>query len=122
MRVTVLLLPSGLLLLAARLVLQVQAHFAGQETTVRVARSLHLHLSIVCLLLHGLVAPVYSELSYPRFISKNCPSGMSHQLGSTGSRPLFLWYIFSQHVMDVIANSNELLATIANGNYQSCDT
>lgn len=69
-----------------------------------------------------MVSPVDSEFGYPWLISKDSSATLANQVLSTNFLPLFLGNSFSEDIMNVVANSDELLIAVANGNDQSCDT
>lgn len=70
----------------------------------------------------GAIIPIDLKLSDARLISEYGASGMRDDGGSVGCCSLFLGEGIIEDVVDIVANSNELLIAVADGNDDSSDT
>jgi hypothetical protein len=120
--VGVFLFAGGLLLLSGREqflpgeTLVVVAHHFAEEAAVGVGGAFHFHLAVVGFLLHGLVAPEYAKLGDSRFVDEYGPAGIVDELFDGCAGAFFFCDILVEQVVDVVADPDELLLAVANGN------
>lgn len=90
------------------------SHLIGKKAVIGII-SLMLDI-VVGLLLHRLIPPVYSKLGDSRLINKDGPSCMADKGLNISVRAFLLCELIIQHIMYIVANTNKLLISIANGN------
>ena len=117
MRIGVLLLPRRHFLLGGRPLLPIgPPHLPPQQTAVGVNGTLELNPGVVSLLLHGVVSPVDPELGDSGFVGEDSPTNERDKVLGGGLRAFLLGKVLGKDVVDVVADSDELLAAVANGN------
>lgn len=94
-------------------------HLIGKKAVIGI---INLMLGIVVrLLLHRLIPPVYSKLGDSRLINKDGPPCMADEGLNIGVRAFVLGELVIEDIMDIVANANKLLISIANGNDERSD-
>ena len=89
-------------------------HLIGKETVIGII-GLVLDI-VVSFLLHRLIPPVYSKLGDSRLIDKDGPPRMADKCLNISVRAFLLGQLIIEHIMNIVANTNKLLISIANGN------
>lgn len=118
MRVLILFLASGHLLL---IFLLGHAHLVGQEGVVGVVGHFCLHGQGLLMLCGGVIVPIDLELGDAGLIGEYGAAGMRDEGGSISCSPFFLGEGIVEDVVDIVANPNELLIAVADGNDDSSD-
>ena len=78
-------------------------------------------MGVVCLFSHGF-SPVDTELSDPGLVNEDSAFDVLYQLLGRELVILLLRVVFSEDVVDVVANPDELLLLVTNSYYEGRDT